>query len=87
MISRIHANQTAVVELVNMSSNWSWFAVVLAATVTLLSLEADAHPIVNEATPWGAATLELRIVPSQQQQQQDGVVKETCGHELSLIHI
>jgi len=56
------------------------FAVVLAVIclpVILLSLETDAHPIADESSPWSAATLEVRIIPSNQQQQ-NGKIKEAC---------
>ena len=61
-------------------SKWCCFAVVLAViclSVILLSLEADAHAIADESSPWSAATLEVRIIPSNQQQQ-NGKIKESC---------
>jgi len=50
---------------------------VICLPVILLSLEADAHPIADESSPWSAATLEVRIIPSNQQQQ-NGKIKEAC---------
>jgi len=74
-----HSQCAVVLPVINMSKSCC-FAVVLAVvclSVILLSLEADAHPIADESSPWSAATLEVRIIPSNQQQQ-NGKIKESC---------
>ena len=68
-------------------SKSSCFAVVLAViclSVILWSLEADAHAIADESSPWSAATLEVRIIPSNQQQQ-NGKIKDACDEANETI--